>query len=408
MKHLLLFTVLAASLGANAYLLISNPAASSAGNASRSGTSAKAVMADGAKPPALPPDIWALVQAGDTASADRLRALGLPEHVVRALIRAEVNARYLEREKALYAGNESNYWERAFSTYRFRANDAAAALDLTREKEAELKRLLGPSPADENPWARDTLAFLPADKREQLKLIEEDYRAMQTRNDQYSMIRLPEDREKQRYLETQKRTDLEAILTPEELEQYDLRNSSTAQQLRWQLAGFDMNEDEYKTVFALQKPFDDKYRADRGSSRSPEDMRARSDAQKVLEADIKAALGEQRFAEYKRAQDQDYKLLRQLNTRLEVPTEKINQAYDLKLALEKKVREFKPTPGADRNKQRADFQAALALEAETSYKNLLGEKAYAAVSDQIMRRLRPNTPDTPTTTTTTTRVITSP
>jgi hypothetical protein len=404
MKRLLLIACVA-SLGANAYLLFSKSIPSAKNGAAASSTPGEHAASPSA-PPTLPPGVWDLVEAGDLASAEKLRALGLPQNLVRALIRAAINDRYRDREKALYLGNEPKYWERGFSTYLYRANDPSAALDLSREKDAELKRLLGPDSADENPWARDTLAFLSPEKREQLKLIEEDYRAMQTRNDQYYMIRLPEDAEKQRYLEKQKRADLEAVLTPEELTQYDLRSSSTANQLRWQLSGFDMTEDEYKTLFALQKPFDDKYRFDRATIPTPEDTRARNDAQKALDAEIQKALGDERYAEYKRVQDQDYKLLQKLGTRLEIPADKITEAYDLKVALEKKVREFKPAAGTDRNKQRADFQTALALEAETSYKKLLGEKGYAAVGDQIMRRLRPNTPATPTTTTT--RVITSP
>ena len=384
--------LLALSLLANAWLLITpaknNPASSASALADSPGKAA----ASTALPPTIPPEVWALVQSGDPTSAERLRALGLPEKIVHALIRIEVNARYDEREKALYAGDATPYWERGFSPYRFRAHDSAAALDLAREKEAELKRLLGPdAPDDENPFGIDSLlAFLPREKREQLRLIDEDYRAMQDRNSLYSLIRLPEDEEKQRYLEKQKRLDIEALLTPDELTQYDLRNSNTAHQLRWQLSGFDLTEDEYKTLFALRKPFDDAHDST-GPLRSPEQMRARSDAQKALDAQIKEALGEQRYADYKRAQDQDYKLLRQLNTRLEVPLEKINEAYELKQSFEKKLNSFKPARDSTvkPNDQRNEYRATLAREAEAELAKLLGEKATAAVSEQLLRRLRP-------------------
>ena len=56
-------------------------------------------------------------------------------------------------------------------------------------------------------------------------------------------------------------------------------------------------------------------------------MRARNDAQKQLQADFKGALGDQRYADYVRAQDQDYRTLQAAATRYNLPQAAIDQVY---------------------------------------------------------------------------------
>ncbi len=384
-----LYLLLAGSLATNAWLLF---APRDARTAPPPPANISQLPIDDNRAPALPAGVLALVQSGDASSADRLRALGLPEHLVRAWIQAEVENRYREREKALYASDESRYWIHGYWPHLNTSTNPSALLDLNREKDAELKRLLGADWEDiRHEWVNKSNQFLPPEKRTQLRLIEEDYASMTSRSQRLSLIRLPEDQEKQAYLEKQKRADIEALLTPEELAQYDLRHSQTAQQLAWTLGNFETTEEEFKTLYALQKPFDEKFSSSRGFVNTPELQRERNEAQKTLDAAIEEALGEQRYAEYKRAQDRDYRLLRQLTPRLDVTAANVNEAYALKTSLEKRLREFKPVAGSDAKQQRADFQKTLAAEAETEFTRLLGEKGFSAVSDQLLRRIRPPT-----------------
>lgn len=389
-----LILLLCASLAANA-LLFKNRRASAPATASASSSASSAKTA--VTVPPLSVETWELIKAGDAASVEKLRALGLSEQILHNVIRARIELRYREREQALFA--KQNYWHRNYSMARGRPSDPLKALDLRREKDAELKALLGDDYRKDDGYTDPRTAFLPPGKAEELRLLQEDYDALTQSTYTYDGgIMLPEDREKLAYLEKQKRTDLAALLTPEELTAYELRNSTTANMLSYQLRDSDFTEEEYKTVFALRKSFDDEFTSMYGmAGNTPDQNKARQKAEEAVNAQIKTALGDDRYAAYQRAQDQDYKTLAKLATRLELPPEKALEAYTLTLALEKKVKDFKPQPGANATQQRAAFVADILREADAGFTPILGDKGYAAYKEysQRFRRLQPPPAPTP-------------
>ena len=252
--------LLVASLAANIWLAKKRSTTGSASAATSTTTAEKSAIAI----PPLTAATWALIESGDSAGVDVLRALGLPPSAIRALIRAEVDKRYRAREDALYIDPASvPYWNVKFNYGSYRPIDNLKLLDLRREKEAELKRLLGDNyrSGDTNDDFRT--AFLPPEKAEQLRLLNEDYQAMTNDSSANTansfMSRLPEDVEKSKFLAKQRREDLAALLTPAELAEYDLRTSTTANQLRNQFASFDATEEEFKTLYTLRKEFDEQF-----------------------------------------------------------------------------------------------------------------------------------------------------
>jgi hypothetical protein len=384
----LLALLLCASLAANVFLFQQRRASSSASS------TAPAASAPSAKPktiPALSPETWALIASGDPSGPDKLRALGLSEYLIRMLVRQQLDRRYQEREKALLAKASTEFWKYDFQYARWRDTDPLKMLDLQREKEAELKSLLGPERTSERSYDI-RYAFLTPAKAEQLRRIDEDYMVLGHADSTFDGIVLPEDRERLDYLETQKRADLAELLTSEELAAYDIRSSQSSRALRFQLSAFDATEDEFKTLYAIRKAFDEKNPAAPNVLYSPS-LGTQKDRD-ALEAEVKTALGDARYADYKRSQDQDYKILSKVSARLELPPEKSNEAYTLKTALEDKVKKFRPTPGADSNKQRADFLATVSKEAEAGFTQILGAKGYEAYKDygNLFRRLNPPAP----------------
>jgi hypothetical protein len=382
----LLILLLGASLAANALLFLNRDNAAAPFALTRPAASAKKTP----DVPALPPETWALVTAGDPAAVAKLRELGLPDTVIRALIRHQIDLRYRDREKALYATDDA-FWKREYSYASWRATDPGKALDLRREKNAEIKALLGDLAKDDNVNNDYRTAFLPSDKAEQLRLVQEDYQALRQPYQSFDGVTLPEDREKLALLEREERADLVQLLTPEELAAYDLRNSRTAQQLRYQLAAFDATEEEYKTIFALRQDFDTKHLPQTAGTVLYSTTQGPPKAREELAAQIKAALGDERYAAYERSQDNEYRTLSSIAKRLDIPAEKAVEAHTLKVALEKKLREFRPAPGTPPQEQRAAFLATLSQEAQTSFTALLGEKGYAAYQEygQLPRRLQP-------------------
>jgi hypothetical protein len=259
---------------------------------------------------------------------ENLRKAGVPDRFVRAIINAEINERFRAREEALSPKREERqYWESRETYYHddgLTLEQRLARLDLRREKAALRKELLG-----ETPPAKPDNHPVPSEKRALARDISEDYGAMieQVRREARDYM-LPADEEKIRYLEAEKRRELAGVLTPSELREYDLRSSQTAQQLKWNLAAFSPAEEEFRAIHELQSAFDEKY-----PSRNHTDQeywRVRSEAQKGLREQIKAVLGEERYKDYERSQDWEYRNLLRLAGRLGLEPAAAPRIYDLR------------------------------------------------------------------------------
>ena len=148
-------------------------------------------------------------------------------------------------------------------------------------------------------------------------------------------IMLPEDREKLALLEREKRADLAAILTPAELEDYEMRNSTITMRLRGALTLMDATAEEYRAIYRAQLPFTDLlYPTGPGMTvYTAETSRQRNEAQKQVSDQIRAALGEQRYAEYSRANNYEYQNLYRVAQRENVPIEAVNRIFYLRTSV---------------------------------------------------------------------------
>lgn len=286
--------------------------------------------------------IMEAIKTGDLVRLrDELRAAGVDEDLVRSIVSARSWKRYEGRYKALQPNQDSNevWWKNdedgnwGGQTKEQREQSR----QLRAEQKAELESVLGRDPnASDNPWIARQYGFVAAERREDLQQLEQDYNELSSDLRRESRgFTLPSDQEKIRFLEDQKRQDLAALLTPEELEAYDLRQSRTAQNLRWRMTQMDATEAEFKTIFEFQKDFDDRFNEyDRFGNRvrelTPEDRKVRNDAEAAMKAELKEALGAERYASYIRSQDGDYQQLRNATKRFELPADTPNRVYDLR------------------------------------------------------------------------------
>jgi len=180
------------------------------------------------------------------------------------------------------------------------------------------------------------------------------------------------------FLEAEKRKDLGGILSPEELENYELRSSQTANQMRWQLNAFAPSEQEFRSIFDLQRTFDLQYPNNRSSDDAANQQRAA--AQTALQDQIKASLGEARYAEYQRAQDGNFQQLANLADRLELPKETAVAVYDFSKDIQQRAQQIR----SDKNlKGDAKNQALAALADEANAKVIasLGQRGYDAYKE---------------------------
>jgi hypothetical protein len=195
-------------------------------------------------------------------------------------------------------------------------------------------------------------------------------------------LQLASDKEKLKLLTSERDRDIAALLTPDELADYQMRTSATANNLRNRYGDGIASEDEFKKLYTLQKAFDDQFPIENFNGRvTPEAMKARSDAALQLQTDMRAAVGDDAYAALKRASDPDLRNVDALVSRLNLPadtTDRIAALRDSYAAQSQKIMADTATPYP----QRRDQLSALAASAKTDLASALGAEAADAYAQR--------------------------
>lgn len=257
---------------------------------------------------------WRTVESPDYRQyIANLRTIGCPEETIRDIVTADVNKLFASRWEKIRPSKDFQFWRCGEDWFRVLSPDEKnlqAMHDLADEKRSVLKTLLGVEP-EETSWtqpAQDTLAalttFLPAEKRAALAQLDQRYAS------KYQQLRRETDGhdwEQVRTLERDKQAELSRLLTPQELEDYQLRFSQTAIGMRNELGPFQPTEQEFRQIFQLRKEQDAVLDSiDPGSTR-PEDMAKRRQAEDELRDGLFKTLGAQRNWEYTLSTDPVYR-----------------------------------------------------------------------------------------------------
>ncbi len=276
----------------------------------------------------------------------------------------------LQAARATSSGSDASWW-RTTST-RNREEELAARRELATALQAALGDDLGLGGGDSS-----QLGFLSPEKRAALRRIIQDYDEMMAKFGTGG-IQLASDKEKLRLLRSERDRDIAALLTPTELADYELRTSPSAATLRTRYGDAIASEDDFKKLYALQKTFDEKFPADAFTGRvTMEAMRARSDAQQQLQADMRTAVGDEKFAALRRANDSELRSLDSLVTRLGLPantTDRVATARETYAAESQRINADTALSATDR---RAQLQA-LGTKAKTELTTTLGNEVAEA------------------------------
>lgn len=395
---ILLIVLLCASLTANALLFVQTSRPHSALEPSASNQSSPPGELNLPTPPAAPPptsaaispEILALLSAQDPSGVQKLRDLGFSPKAIRALVRAQIDAQFRERELALTKRSSKEFWKR---NYGFNQETYTARQGLAREKEAALKKLLGADYASDVSRPDIRLANLSPAKAQRIQALEEDYSemSMAIRGNGFGSVQFPEDKEKLAYLEKEKRAELVQLLSPDELFEYDLRTSNVASSLRRSMAAFEPTEQEFREIFKLTQA--NSTALGYGSNEYSAELRqARQKAQENVDQQIKALLGDARFQAYQQANDPDYRRFYQIASRLQLPREAAGQAQAIKISIEDQRTKIQRDPEFKDPAKRASALQALSEKAEAELKPVLGAEgfeAYRQTSGSFLQRLRP-------------------
>ena len=250
------------------------------------------------QPPAVPG-----AKPADVDYVARLRASGMPADLIRELVYLRIRARYLDRRQALLPDTTDQYWRSWNQTGLAAASSETRTKlrDLDKKMEAEIRALLGDGPEALDGYQRrlyDQMAgYLSNTKIQQIEAIRKDYDELAARvREQGKGLVLKADREQLRLLEAERRRDLEAVLSPEELLEYDLRASPTANNVRNRLAYFEPTEEEYRALTKLQLELDRQYGLNNLSGAEQDRRRA---AEKDLLPRIQSVLTPDRYEDYR-------------------------------------------------------------------------------------------------------------
>ncbi len=382
-----LVVLLACSLAANAAYLIVRGSSSSR----PAPTSALAT----ASTPALTPEAEreALAALFDPTRTDaaalkvRLEAAGFPPEVARAAALAQVRHEYAERQRAAVGDvSPAPFWQTAsglFPQENLNPEQKRALTALQRERDARLRALAGnalDSELIDDVTTQQRWGPIPAEKIAAVRRIEGDYSELQREvvGDRWPLSLPAADREKLALLNRERRADLERVLTPEELFEYDLRQGPTAMRLRSQLAAFQPTEEEYRAIFTVQHALD--RASGRDETYSGVIIMSSSDRDTDRAAQLeqmKAVLSPERFAEYEFATTSTNTMLVRITQRFGLSTATAREVASIRDATSEETTALR----RDTSLAPAERDAQIAQLSRTAVERVsraLGPDAYSA------------------------------
>jgi hypothetical protein len=334
---------------------------------------------------------WRFLESADFKQyIANLRAVGCPEQTIQDIIIAEVNKLYAGKEAALRVKPEHlKPWEVFAVSTRVLMERERKLRQLLREKRALLKELLGIDVPMEMPSTmsggvasrerrfEEAYEKLPEGKRGPVRAIQEDYWAQtEDLNERTMGFWEPQDYEEQRRLKNAYRDGLAKTLTQDELLNFDMATSSTASRLRSELSAFNPSEPEMRELFKLRWKLDDEFSTVGPSNpNDPEAGRKRNEAYQAVEAETRALLGEQRYTEYQRARDYQFRSLTQLAQQNGLPPDTAIKAYDLQRVARDESARLRSNPELTPD-QRNEMLRQMQSELDATMTQLLGQRAY--------------------------------
>jgi hypothetical protein len=317
-----------------------------------------------------------------------LRAVGCPEETICDLIIADVDKLLAPRLHAVVPPpRELAYWQSEEKELQdpLAAHEAARQqMEIDFEKRDLIKELVGVDLVAERLKLRgeldqygQRLSFLPAERRGQLRKILERYNRAEIMLREKAWAEgetsTPESEAELRQLQQKRAAEIAGLLTPEELQKYELRLSPTAYKARDALFGMNASEKEYLAIFQVQKGLEEKLAG--VDPTRPEGQQAVAAAQQEVQDQLRQKLGATRYHEYERAQDADFRELCAAAARNELPRTAAESVYEIKRLVVARRQEIEGNPDLSAE-QKATVQQQIAQETARTVRDVLGEKAF--------------------------------
>jgi LysM repeat protein len=250
-----------------------------------------------------------------------LRDIGCPEQTIRDIIIADVNVLYSRRRATELITADQQWWRSEPDATVVRAA-AEKVRELEGERRALLTRLLGPNwetgdlvsiPRPSRPGVLldgPALGTLPVETKQAIQNVSvRSQERMQAYLDAQRSAGKEPDPVDLAKLRQQTRDDLAHLLSPPELEEFLLRYSQEASDLRTefgQLHYFNPTPEEFRSVFRATDAVDQRIQL-LADAKDPGSLLARKALEDQRENAIKVALGPERYDDYRMLHDPVYR-----------------------------------------------------------------------------------------------------
>jgi hypothetical protein len=329
--------------------------------------------------------VWSHIESEDYPTyIANLRAIGCPESTIRDIIVAEVTQHFARRRATEVITGAQQWW-------RFEPDPevAWAAVDQIRsledERRALLTSLLGPDwesadypmPSIETlvPMDGPILGELPAATRLAVQQLE---RAALERQQDYLTAQVaaelePDPLELAR-LRRQTRAELAEVLEPEAFEEYLLRYSHEAAELRRDLRAFDPTPEEFRALFHALDPLDQQI-ARLGSATDPVTASHRRTLELERDKVVQRLLAPERIEQYQLSQDPLYQQARDVAHGAGVSDDQILPLTAIYGLMEVETQRIQNDASLSAEERTEQLEAARRAH-EESLRELLGDEAY--------------------------------
>ena len=334
---------------------------------------------------------WRQLESEDYRTfIERLRSIGCPEQTIRDIVISDLDKLMASRLATLYGRRPGlQFWhseEEELANERDYREISRAQRAVDKEKRAVIEELLGVDLVrermrlkGEQDYYERRLSFLSEERRSEVRTLLEKYDELEEQVlakewDEGEALSGP-DRAELRRLRQQEQTELAALLSPSERDQYELWMSDTANAVRRATYGMNISQEEFVLIYNARKSFDQQWASrDPALMDDPTGQRMQL-AHLQMETDLERQLGSERFAEYKRGADPEFHQLAKTATQFKLPKDTAKRVYDVKRAVDD-VRRALDQNAALAPDQKTTALVAMQQETERTVRQLLGERAF--------------------------------
>ena len=340
---------------------------------------------------------WSQVESDDYQTyVENLRRIGCPEETIRDLVKQDLDKAYDQRKADILnkAPARNDFWKTGHPNKLSQPSGATRSkmAQLDQEKNQVLGDLFGrdgvaainrPTPlARARSQAKSGYAmdFIPEETKAELNNLEQEFgsellrKMAQGASDAQDMAEI-------RQLRQDRDQSIATILTPEQKMEYDLRKSPTAANMRLQMDGFDPSEDEFRDIFSARKAFDDEYGTVPGSTISQADAEVRQFAEREMNEQIRSSLGDDRYQDYMRQTDYDYKSIHKITERQGLGENISAQVYEMKGSAEELAREIRMNNGLSIEERQMQLRE-IQNETARGIESMLGGQGASSLQNQ--------------------------